>query len=166
MTGPILQLEQQSSRQVRGLPKATQGSWSFLLHHGGPALGRLELGGRGGPMPHRRSKRDGDSSGVARGDTEGLAAATWGPGWGAGPPAPVTQAATVPRGCLGVLPQVPRPSGPAEGRHEAGDHSPTSLHVAPTVCRAPVGSGWAGRGQGRQHKKTNHRAVRGACDGV
>lgn len=47
MTGPILHLEQQSSRQVRGLPNATQGSWSFLLHHGGPALGILEWGGQG-----------------------------------------------------------------------------------------------------------------------
>lgn len=98
-------------------------------------------------MPHRRSKRDRDSSGVARGDTEGLAAATWGPGWGAGPPAPVTQAATVPRGCLGVLPQVPRPSGPAEGvtRQETTPQPVFTWHLQ---SAGPLW-GQAGQGGGR-----------------
>jgi len=41
--------------------------------------------GRGRPMPHRSSKRVGDSRGMAHGDTEVLAAATWGPGWGQDP---------------------------------------------------------------------------------
>lgn len=117
-----------------------------------------------------QEKRDRDSRGMAHGDAEGLAAAMWGPGWGAGPLAPVAQAATAPRGCLGVcrlplLPQVPRPSGPAEGGHEVGGHSLTSLHVAPTVCRVCVGPGQAGKGAEAAQENHVMWPTTGLCEG-
>lgn len=64
-------------------------------------------------MPHRRTKQDGDSRGITRGDTERLAAATWGPGpqhlW---PRLPKPPARLL--GCLSVCSPPPAPSPGAQ----------------------------------------------------
>lgn len=167
MTGPILQPEQQSSRQVRGLPNATQGSWSFLLHRGGPALGRLEWGGAGeGQCPTGGAsktemaevwrvgtlrgwlQRHGDQAG--RRDPQHL-----------GPRLPQSQEAA------GVsFPKCPGPQDllRAVTRRETTPRPVFTWHLQ---SAGPLwGEAGQGEGPGRQHKKSNHRAVRGAWRGV
>lgn len=133
MTGPILQLEKEFQAD----------SWLAQCHTGllvlppAPQWPGSEETGVGGQRranaPQEEQVRWKQQRRGARGH-RGAGCSYVGNRLGARPLALVAQAPTAPHGCSGIcqlplpIPRVPRPSGPAEGGHEAGDHSLTSLH--------------------------------------